>query len=224
MRMLPPKVATGGDGLDFGGFTAPLMPAGIYTVKVTKGTEVAYGNVELIKDPSSPHSEADRKAQYETQMKLYQMVEDLAFVSDQLQDQQKSSKDVLSKVKNLKALTPLVNMYGKDLEDIRKTLLATKESKGGITGEEQIREKLSMIYAAVAGYEGRPSEVYVQGLTTMNKEILGAQTKLEKVYTTTLPKINTELIKEKLPALNLMKRDDWEAKKMKEQGVKVVKP
>lgn len=224
MRMMPPIVATGGDGLDFGGFVAPLLPAGIYTVKVTKGTEYADGNIELIKDPNSPHSEEDRKAQYKTQMKLYQMVEDLAFVSDQLQDQQKTSKAILAKVKNIKTLTPLINTYGKELEDIRKTLLATKESKGGITGEEQIREKLSTIYAAVAGYEGRPSEVYLQGMNTMTKEVSGAQVKLEKVYTTTLPKINKELVKEKLPALQLMKREDWEAKKMKEQGIKVVKP
>ncbi|MFZ1750126.1 MAG: hypothetical protein WAU01_08045, partial [Saprospiraceae bacterium] len=66
----PPKVAKG-KTFTFGGFAAPTVPAGKYTVKINKGSKEFTQEIELTYDENSIHSLEDRKLKDEKSMELY---------------------------------------------------------------------------------------------------------------------------------------------------------
>jgi hypothetical protein len=79
LRMKPPKVASGGTKLDFGGFVAPMVLPGDYTIKLIVGDKEYTQPLKTVHDDKNKDfSLADRQLQYKTAMQLYKMHEDLA--------------------------------------------------------------------------------------------------------------------------------------------------
>jgi hypothetical protein len=204
MRMKPPKVATGAR-IDGGGFSSPMVTDGEYTVKVKKGDKTYEGKITLVADPKSAHTITERQMQRETAMKLYKMQEDLAFLNKQLLALKDSVKARMVVIKNEKVKKNL-SIYSEKLEKLRKTLVATKEGSA-ITGEEQIREKLSAVYGGVVGYEGRPTDSQLDRMKGMEVEIQNALK-----ASTVLFGVELEAVNKQLPAnrLTLMNREAFD--------------
>ena len=80
-----PKMAKG-KTLAFGGFTSPRVQAGTYKVVMTKGKETYETTLEVVNDPSSLLTAADRKVHHETTMKLFNMSEELAYMVYELDE------------------------------------------------------------------------------------------------------------------------------------------
>jgi hypothetical protein len=143
--------------------------------------------------------------QRETAMKLYKMQEDLAFLNKQLLALKDSVKARMVVIKNEKVKKNL-SIYSEKLEKLRKTLVATKEGSA-ITGEEQIREKLSAVYGGVVGYEGRPTDSQLDRMKGMEVEIQNALK-----ASTVLFGVELEAVNKQLPAnrLTLMNREAFD--------------
>jgi hypothetical protein len=94
---------------------------------------------------------------------------------------------------------------------MRKTLVATREG-AGISGEEQLRERLGGIYGDVSGYDGPPTESQLGRLASLRSELEEATATFTAYVDEHLDPVNAALKKKDLDPLERLTREAWEAK------------
>jgi photosystem II stability/assembly factor-like uncharacterized protein len=197
LRMKPPKVAGGGTKIDFGGFVAPMVLPGDYTVKLKVGDKEYTQTIKVIHDEKNKElSITDRQQQYKTATQLYKMHEDLAATVDDINEKQKLIKDNLDKVKD-SATKKLMIEFNAKLEEQRSQLLATKQ-KSVFADEQRLREKITDVYSAVASQEAPPSNLQIQRAETLQKELVKRKQDVQAVNNKYLKPVFDELVKEGL--------------------------
>jgi photosystem II stability/assembly factor-like uncharacterized protein len=216
MRMKPPKVATA-VRLAYGGLTGPMYPEGTYTVKLVKGDKVFTEKLVLAVDPKCIHSKEDRALQNETAMKLYNLQEELAYLSELIKRAGKEATAAADSVKKDDGKNNLKEFAGK-LNDLSITLIASKEGTG-ITGEEKLREKLSALYGGVVGYPGRPTDSQLERVKGLEDEFKKAVDAKDKIINNYLEKINLQLTSSAMKKLELYSREQFVIDRDKEKGV-----
>ena len=191
-REKPPKVPVS-NTLASGALFGPTYLPGTYTVKIIKGEESYEGRVNIQFDPKLPHSQSDRELQLKTLRRAHNMLEDLAYtdakISGVMEKVQKisDSKDTKTSVK--KKLDPYINK----LDSLKKKLVATK--MGGITGEEQLREKIANVYGAVMRYYGKPTESQIERLNVLENELRSCNLQADELLVNELSGINKLILK-----------------------------
>lgn len=215
MRMVPPKVPPAA-GLvpNFFSFVGPRIMDGTYTVKMIKGKNNYTTELKVVPDPRSKHTREDRELQFETVMKLYDMLGQLTYVVDTVADARDQSRDRAGKLPAGDLTRKRIEDLAKSLEGVRSKLVATKEG-GGITGEEKIREQMGSLYGAVNGFEGRPTQSQILRMTALKKEFDAMVAEFDTLSKKDLPTVNAALEKKKLDPVKLMTREDWEKKQKK---------
>ncbi len=198
LKMKPPKVASGGTKIDFGAFVAPMVLPGDYTVKLKVGDKEYTKTLKLIHDPKNKDfTIADRQLQYKTALQLYNLHERLAATVDSINAKQKILKMNISKIKDTVS-KKLLQDYMTKLEELRSTLLATKQ-KSIFADEKKLREEITDVYGAVAGQEAAPSNLQLQRAAQLREKEAKAEearVTLTKQFET---KVNDALAKEGLP-------------------------
>ena len=198
LRMKPPKVAGGGTKIDFGAFVAPMVLPGDYVAKLKVGDKVYTKPLKLIHDAKNKDfTLQDRQLQYKTAMQLYNLHERLAATVDSINTKQKMLRDNVAKLKD-SASKKLVQDYLTKLEELRSTLLATKQ-KSIFADEKKLREEITDVYAAVAQQEAPPSNLQLQRTVQLQeKEKKAEESRAELVKQFDI-KVNVALAKEGLP-------------------------
>ncbi|MCI0417104.1 glycosyl hydrolase, partial [bacterium] len=209
MRLKPPKVAPSPQ-LGYGAMVGPTVPDGTYKVKLIKGTETFESQIKLDPDPTVSYSAEDRKIQFETSMKLYQMQERLAFLADQITGVRDQAKDRAGKLKKGDELAKALTGFANRLDALHKSIVATKE--GWLTGEEQLREKVVELYLFVSLHAGRPTESQIGKLSVLNAELDQANAKYESIISKELDNLNKRLAAKKLEPIKLMTKEEWDKK------------
>ncbi len=181
-RMKPPKTAEGGVKLDYAAFTAPMVLPGTYTAKLVVAGKEYTQPITLVHDDKSGMTLAERKAQYEASMKLYDMQEALATLVDTLSKTQAALKGVIEKTTNKKTKQS-AQAFLYQSEVLRSQLMATK-NKSIFADEKRFKEELSELYAAVAGNEQAPSNLQLQRLDLANKQLGDFKAAWEKLQNT----------------------------------------
>ncbi|MCB0494837.1 MAG: hypothetical protein KDC79_01760 [Cyclobacteriaceae bacterium] len=184
-RMKLPKIAKG-KTFDFGGFTAPRVPAGTYTFVMKKGKAEYRHEIELQYDPKSILTLADRKAQEEMVMKLYNMTQDLAYLVfkiDETVDYANMAKDANAKLG--KSSAGLIE----SLNDLKKTLVITTGDNYVGTADKQLREKIGDLYSVVADNYGKPGNGQYANLAILEKTLEEAKTKYSYIKNKELSKL-----------------------------------
>lgn len=207
MRTKAPKTAKG-VRFDVAGFGSPLVEPGNYTMRITKNDKIYTGVLKLIKDPLSPHSEADIALQRKTVKTIYDMCEDLAFFNHQILSMRDSVQSML-KMPGMGANFKLMTDLAIKLENVRKSLIATKEGLG-ITGEERIRERLSALYSSVLYYEGRPSDAQLQAIEVLRKETDQQKEIAQSLWKNELTKLNSQIKKTGRNELTVMTKETFD--------------
>ena len=169
MRTTPPKVASGGAKPDFSGFTAPMVLPGEYTIKVKVADKDYDGKIELKAEENANYTLADREAQYQTAMKLFNMHEQLAALADEVSNKQKGLKLLLEKLQEPRA-KKVIQQYYDSLENLRGTLMGTKQTSF-FADEERIREHISELYNSVCYQEVRPSNLQEERVKGLQEDI-----------------------------------------------------
>jgi photosystem II stability/assembly factor-like uncharacterized protein len=215
-RLKPPKVPAGASLIQNQyAFFGPRIAPGTYTVKMTKGKETYTTQLKLVPDPRSTHTIADRLAQHELVMKLYNRLSDLTYLVDNVVATRDAARDRAAKLPEgaagNDALRTQLDTLGKDMEALRGTLVAVKEG-GGITGEERIREKLGILYGGVNQYDGRPTQDQVDNFATMSGRLDKAATDFKAATDKALPAVNRGLQAKQLAPIAVMTRADWDKK------------
>ncbi len=216
MRMKPPKVPPAA-GLvpNFFSFVGPRVPQGTYTVKLIKGKNTYTTTLLIVPDPRAKHTKEDRAVQYDTVMKLYDMLGRLTYVVDSVADTRDQARARVAKLAADDPARQLAENFANSVEGIRAKLVATREG-GGITGEEKIREQLGSLYGALNGYDGRPTQSQLNRMTALSKELDQVAGEFDALVQKNLPTLNQSLETQKLAPIKPMTKLDWEKKQEKE--------
>jgi len=200
MRGTPPKVASGGTKIDFGGFVAPMVLPGDYTVKLKVGDKQYENKITMQRDLNSDMSLADMEDQYNTAMQLYNMHERLGKLVDSISTKQKMLQEYLPKIKNTK-LKKTVQEYNGKLEDLRSKLLATKQ-KSQFVDEKKLREDITEVYAAVCSQETKPSSLQKERASVLLQQLGDAEKLNTNINAQYDQKVKNELVKEKMDKMD----------------------
>jgi photosystem II stability/assembly factor-like uncharacterized protein len=200
MRLPPPQVPSAAS-LAYGAFLGPRVLPGTYTVHMTKDRDVYSTPIELVLDPRTTHSIADRKAQFDLSMKLHGRLTEMTRAVERLNQVRLGLDDRAGKLPASDALAKKLRAASSRLDEIRKRVVATKEG-GMITGEERLREFLADLYGNVTAYEGRPSGAQVERADALSRELDDVVTTLDAWVAKELPPLNAELSKKKMDPVN----------------------
>ena len=211
MRMKPPKVPPGTNLVPNPySFYGPRVPEGEYTVKLIKDKETYTSKLTLAPDPRSTHSAEDRALQHKTVRELYGMLESLTFVTDAVMDARSQVRARGAKLAKGDALGKKLTSLGDRLDQIHQGLTATRE--GRFTGEEQLREKLGVLYGAVNGYDGRPTESQLAYQQTLAQRLDTARRDFETLMTKDAAGLSDELKAKSLEPIKPMSHEEWAKK------------
>jgi hypothetical protein len=191
----------------------PQALEGTYSVRLTKGKEVLTAPLVLLADPDSPFSAADRQARYDTSLKLFGMLEDMAFTVDRIREVREAARSRATSV-GAEALKLRLETFASQAEEARALFVPVKEVEG-ITGEERLREKLTELYGSVTGYRGQPSRSQLDRMEALRKDISVAAQGFETLLARELPGLNGGLAKAGLAPVAPLDRGTWEARTAK---------
>lgn len=173
--MKQPKLAKG-KTLAFGGLTSPRVPAGKYKIVMTKGKESFEKEVEILNDPNSSISDAERKENHDATMKLYNMSQGLAYMVYEL-DEMLAKAEEVSKAGGKKITEPLVS----ELNELKKTLVVTTGDNYVASAEPELRGKLANLYSKLAGTFNAPTQSEKDNMTLLENRYKKAQDDFAKI-------------------------------------------
>lgn len=196
MRGTPPKVAGGGAKMDGSGFTAPIVLPGEYTVKIKMADKYYEKKLVMQRSENDNLTLADMEQRYNTAMQLYAMHERLATLVDSIGARQQILKEYRDKIKTATVKTSLQE-YDDKLENLRSNLLNTKQ-KSIFADEKKLREDISEIYSAVCYQETRPSNLQLERVKSLEKQLEDAEKADVAINNQYFEKVKSALLKEKL--------------------------
>ena len=196
MRMPAPKVPPAAS-LAGGATIGPRLLPGIYTVKMTKDKSVYTTQLQIVADPRSKHTLADRKAQFDLSMKLYKLLGEMTTTVEKINSVRLALNDRAAKSAGNYGLKKRLETASEQVDAFRKKIVATKEG-GAITGEERLREYLANLYGDVNSYEGRPSQTQTERADALARELADVTDNFDVWLTKEMSGINEALSEDKL--------------------------
>ena len=169
MRLPPPKVPSAAS-VAFGAAFGPRLLPGTYTVKMSKDKDTYTTPLVLLPDPRAKHTPAERQAQFDLAMKLYNLLGNMTFAVERMNGVRLALDDRAGKLPAGDALATRLGAASAAVDELRRKIVATKEG-GMITGEERLRENLADLYGNVVFYEGRPSATQVERADAIEHEL-----------------------------------------------------
>jgi photosystem II stability/assembly factor-like uncharacterized protein len=199
----PPKLAKGAS-FAFGGFTSPHMPAGDYNVVMTKGKETYNVPIQLINDPKSKITDAERLANFETVMKLYDMSEQLAYMVYQIDE-------IIAKAEEVKEAggSKASNAVIEELTQLKETLVVTTGDNYVASAEPQLRGKVATLYAKIASGFQPPSASELANLQLLEERYNKAQNDFSFIKSKRVLKMEKYMEGKGITSVELKSFDDF---------------
>jgi hypothetical protein len=210
MRIKAPKVPSAASAA-FGAAVGPRVMPGTYNVKLTKDKNVYTMPLQVTGDPRANYAARDRKAQFDLAMKLYRMLEDMAFATARINGVRLALEARAAKLPADDPLATRLRDAAKQVDELRRKIVATKEG-GAITGEERLRENLAELYSSVNGYEGRPTQAQMDRADVIARELGDVVKDFEAWVARDLGGINAALAQKGLDPITVLTRAGWEEK------------
>ena len=161
-----PKIAKG-KTFSFGGFTSPRVAAGKYKAVIKKGRDTYEKVFNVSYDENTGLNNEERKMQHQIVMKMYNMVQDLAYLVyelDAILEDDNTSKKTISK-----------------LNELKETLVITTGDNYVGMAKRQLREKMADLYSKIASSYDKPSQNEMDNLSLVESEFNKAKTKFSKL-------------------------------------------
>src|SRR5260221_7201056 len=192
-----------------GSLFGPRLPAGKYSVKLIKGNDTFTSAVELIPDARANYSAEERELQQKTARHLFELTENFAFLTERTMNVRDQAQARAAKLTG--ADRKAVNDLAEKADALYKTLVATREG-GWLSGEEEIRERLAMLYGAVNMYDGRPPDPELHEAELVEKEIGKKSSEWDSLAAKELAAANKALAAKKLEPIKVITREEWNKK------------
>jgi hypothetical protein len=210
MRLPAPRVPTAASAA-FGATVGPRVLPGSYTVKMTKDKQVYTTQLQVVADPRSKHTPADRKAQLDLSMKLYNLLGDMTFAVARINGVRLALEQRAANLPSNDPLARRLRAAAAQVDRLRQKIVATKEG-GMITGEERLRENLADLYGNVLNYEGRPSQTQVERAEAIARELVDVVKEFDAWSAKELASLDSALRAKHLQPIGLLTREEWEKK------------
>ena len=193
MRSKPPRMAPGvGIIPSLAALSGPRVLEGTYTVRLVRGSDTLESRVELVPDPRSPHSAADRAAAREAAITLHGLVERLASLVVGMDSVRSQARARAANLKPGDDLGKRLDAFAGGLDDQRSLLVSMKQGEG-ISADEKLREELGALYGNVNGYEGRPTVSQLNRMAVLGKQLDEAVARFDRAVGTELRRLNEAL-------------------------------
>ena len=214
MRMEAPKAPPAATA---GVTVGPRLLPGSYTVTMTKDKNSYTTPIEVVSDPRSKHSAADRQAEFALSLDVYQQFAEMTYVVEKINGVRLALDDRAGKLPAGDALAKRLRAASAATDELRKKIVATKEG-GMITGEERLREFLTDLYFGIVFHEGKPTQAQTDRAGTLKRELADVGNDFDAWAKKELPSINAELAKKGLPPVEALTREAWESAQEKGGG------
>lgn len=202
VRRDPPKVPRS-NALTFGALFGPAYPPGTYTLKLVKGDDVYESEISLQFDPNSRHSEEDRSMRLVTVNQAYDMLGELGYIDAKTVNVKEQVDEIMQDSTISEDFESSLLEFSDQLKTLHKTMVSTLI--GGITGEEQLRERISNIYGSIVNYQGRPTQTQIDALNSLSKEVASKEVKLVQI----IDELSTTFDSNNIEALKILSRNDF---------------
>lgn len=204
MRRKAPRVPAGAM-IARQAMVGPAVPEGRYTARLVRGEETISAPFDVTADPRLPQTaaqRAEREKAVERLMALFNQLGYLDAVATRVRDDLRSRRAGASRG-DTKSLERLADRF----DALHRGLTAMREG-GMLTGEEQIRERVSELYGGVTGWGGAPSEEQLARLAALESEVATAAKQLAALTAGELAKWN-EGAGRKMPVV-VPTREAWD--------------
>jgi hypothetical protein len=208
MRLPPPKVPAAAS-VAFGAAFGPRLLPGTYTVKMSKDKDVYTAPLMLVPDPRAKHTLAERQAQFDLAMKLYNLLGDMTFAVERMNGVRLAVDDRGGKLPAGDSLATRLRAASAAVDELRRKIVATKEG-GMITGEERLRENLADLYGNVVFYDGRPSATQVERAEAIRQELADVVGAFDGWAAAELAGLNAALGTKQLGPIRVLTREQWD--------------
>ncbi len=189
----------------------PAAAEGTYTVKLTKGKEVLTGKIELVAAPGSDYSVEERRLKQETVSRLYAMQEDLAYLATSASEVRDKARKTAESIEQDDALGQSLGELSDGLDSLVKTMVATREAQG-ITGEQQLRERVVQLYSRVNAFGGPPTQSQLQRSQSLEDQLSRKRQAYESLIQDRLTSLNQRLQSAGLDAIEPLSRQQFESR------------
>ncbi|HMG23806.1 MAG TPA: hypothetical protein VK607_20875, partial [Kofleriaceae bacterium] len=207
MRVKPPRVPRAAQ-VAFSASQGPRVPPGTYTVRLTRGSEVAETKLAIGLDRRATNTAADRKAQFDAVMKAHALFGDMTKLAARIDAARDAVRERLAGMPAGDPLAGKLHALADKLEAARKQIVATTEG-GAITGEERIREHLEQLYGALDRWEGRPAKYKLERIDVLRRELTDVDKAVAALVGKDARALDDELKQHKLaplPAISALDR------------------
>ncbi|HWP54628.1 MAG TPA: hypothetical protein VN476_10880, partial [Pyrinomonadaceae bacterium] len=208
MRLKAPRVPTAASAA-FGATIGPRVLPGTYMVRMSKDKNVYTTQLVVTGDPRSKYTPADRKAQFDLSMKLYNLLADMTFAVDRLNGVRLALEASAAGLPANDPLAARLRAASAEIDVLRKKIVATKEG-GAITGEERLRENLADLYSNVLNYEGKPTEAQLARTDAITRELVDVVRDFDAWLAKELTGLNAALSAKQLPPVKVITRAEWD--------------
>jgi hypothetical protein len=191
MHMKPPRVPPAAQ-IANSGITGPRLLPGAYTVRMTKDGKPYETKLTIGLDQRVKFSEADRKAQFDAAMKVYNLFGEESALMDRILPLRARLAKTAGALPDGDAVRKSVMDFDGKVDAVRKQIVATTEG-GAITGEDRIREHTDYLYGAILSYEGKPADYLIARIDSLKRELVDSEKEFEQLLAQELPKLNEEL-------------------------------
>jgi len=195
-----------------GALVGPRALPGTYTVKMIKGKDTYTSSVTTVPDPASSFTAEDRLAQRQTALKLYGMVERLAYLVDAIVDAREQARGAAAAVPAKDPLRKRLDALVATFEQQRMALVSSQRGEG-ISGEEKLREELGMLYGNVNTFDGRPTPSQIDRMGVLEAQLTGALAAFSGTFTKEVAAVNALIAKQKIAAITMLTPDGWEKRR-----------
>ena len=204
IRMKPPKVPVSPQ-IEGSSMIGPNYPAGEYTVKLYKGSQVYDTKIRLLFDPASTHPVADQEVRQNALMQAYHTLETLAWLDRQAITVRNAAKDRSKDVP--KSLARKLHETELLMDSLHLKMVVVTEGK--VVNEERLREKIGFLYGSIMNYKGKPTDSQLNGLASLVKEVDQINTVISAFREKELPLLNAALVKSGKKEITLISKEEF---------------
>jgi len=200
-----PKMAKG-KTLSFGGFASPRVAAGKYKIVMTKGKKTYEHIIEVKYDENSVTTLAERKEQEKLTETLFNMVEDLAYMVYEINENMDKAQEVINN--HPKGKKKAQQAYDA-LDTLLKTLVITTGDNYVASADPELREKMGDLYSGVAGNYGKVTGARLDNFVVVTEEFDTAKERYLAIKEKELNKLYSFLEKNEISLPEIKNIEDF---------------
>jgi photosystem II stability/assembly factor-like uncharacterized protein len=177
----------------FSNSSGPNLPAGKYQVKLIKGKQTYETEMELGVDDDDVYTVADREAQRELLMEIYNDTETLAWMYEVLKRVEKQVDDAAPSKK--KAASMALDLKAKSSK-LRNTLVFLG-GDGYVNEGSRLREEMGALYFSISTFPGQPSTSQAKEAIRIHNQLMVELEKFNQIIEQDVVALNDKLDAEK---------------------------